>query len=57
MNLVFDFPVCIAACAVAVVPAMITGKFKKWQGVALLAIYVGYMAALVLNEVGVLALA
>ena len=57
MNLNFDFPVCIAACAVAVVPAMITGKFKKWQGAALLAIYVGYMAALVLNEVGVLALA
>ena len=57
MNLVFDFPVCIAACAVAVVPTMIAGKFKKWQGVALLAIYAGYMAALVLNEVGVLALA
>ena len=57
MNLVFDFPVCIAACAVAVVPTIIAGKFKKWQGVALLAIYVGYMAALVLNEVGVLALA
>ncbi len=57
MNLVFDFPVCIAACAVAVVPTIIAGKFKKWQGVALLAIYVGYMACLVLNEVGVLALA
>ena len=57
MNLVFDFPVCIAACAVAVVPTIIAGKFRKWQGVALLAIYVGYMAALVLNEVGVLALA
>ena len=57
MNLVFDFPVCIAACAVAVVPTIIAGKFKKWQGVALLAIYAGYMVALVLNEVGVLALA
>ena len=57
MNLVFDFPVCIAACAVAVVPTIIAGKFKKWQGVALLAIYAGYMACLVLNEVGVLALA
>lgn len=57
MNLVFDFPVCIAASAVAVVPTIIAGKFRKWQGVALLAIYAGYMAALVLNEVGVLALA
>ena len=57
MNINFDFPVCILACAVAVVPAMIMGKFKKWQGVALLAIYVGYMACLVLNELGVVAFA
>ena len=57
MNLNFDFPVCIAACAVAVVPTIIAGKFKKWQGAALLAIYVGYMVCLVLNETGVLALA
>ncbi len=57
MNIVFDFPVCIAACAVAVVPTIIAGRFRKWQGVALLAIYVGYMACLVLNETGVLALA
>ena len=56
INLVFDFPVCIIACAVAVVPAMIMGKFKKWQGVALLTIYVAYMALLVLNETGVVAL-
>ena len=56
INLVFDFPVCIAASAVAVIPAMIMGKFKKWQGFALLAIYVAYMALLVLNETGVVAL-
>ena len=57
MNINFDFPVCILACAVAVVPTIIMGKFKKWQGVALLAIYVGYMACLVLNEMGVVAFA
>ena len=56
INLVFDFPVCIAACAVAVVPTIIMGKFKKWQGWALLAIYVAYMVLLVLNETGVVAL-
>ena len=56
INLVFDFPVCIAACVVAVVPTIIMGKFKKWQGVALLAIYVSYMVLLVLNETGVMAL-
>ena len=56
INLVFDFPVCIAACAVAVVPTIIQGKFKKWQGFALLTIYALYMLLLVLNEVGVVAL-
>ncbi len=56
VNLVFDFPVCIAACAVAVIPTIIQGKFKKWQGFALLGIYVFYMLFLVLNEVGVVAL-
>ena len=56
INLVFDFPVCIAACAVAIVPTIIQGKFKKWQGYALLGIYALYMLFLVLNEVGVVAL-
>lgn len=56
INLVFDFPVCIAASVVAVLPTMITGRFKKWQGFALLAIYVTYLIFLVLNEVGVVAL-
>lgn len=52
VNLVFDFPVCIAACAVAIVPTIIQGRFKKWQGIALLSIYGIYMLMLVLNETG-----
>ncbi|MBR5314445.1 MAG: calcium/sodium antiporter [Clostridia bacterium] len=56
INLVFDFPVCIAACAVAIIPTIIQGRFKKWQGYALLAIYVLYMLFLVLNETGIVAL-
>ncbi|MBR6572707.1 MAG: calcium/sodium antiporter [Clostridia bacterium] len=56
VNLVFDFPVCIAACAVAVIPTIICGRFKKWQGFALLTIYVLYMAFLVLNETGIVTL-
>ena len=56
INLVFDFPVCIAACAVAIIPTAIQGKFKKWQGYALLAIYGLYMLFLILHEVGVVAL-
>ena len=56
VNLVFDFPVCIAACAVAIIPTIIQGKFKKWQGYALLSIYAFYMLFLILNEVGVIVL-
>ena len=56
VNLVFDFPVCIAVCALAVIPTVIMGKFKKWQGYALLGCYALYMLVLVLNEVGVVAL-
>ena len=56
INLIFDFPVCIAACAVAIIPTVIQGKFKKWQGYALLSIYAFYMLFLVLNETGVISL-
>ena len=52
INLVFDFPVCIIACALAIIPTVIQGKFKKWQGFALLSVYVLYMVFLVLNETG-----
>ena len=56
INLVFDFPVCIAACAIAIVPTVIQGRFKKWQGYTLLGVYALYMLLLVLNETGVIAL-
>ena len=56
INLVFDFPVCIAACAIAIVPTIFQGRFKKWQGYALLGVYAMYMLLLILNESGVVAL-
>jgi cation:H+ antiporter len=56
VNLVFDFPVCITVCALAVVPAILQGRFKKWQGYALLTAYALYMLFLVLNETGAIAL-
>ena len=55
VNLVFDFPVCIAVAAIAIGPTIIMGKFKKWQGYALLGCYALYMLLLILNEVGVVA--
>jgi cation:H+ antiporter len=56
VNLVFNFPVCIAACAVAIIPTILQGKFKKWQGYTLLSIYALNMLFLVLNETGVVPL-
>ena len=56
INLVFTFPVAIAVSLVAIVPTVIQGKFKKWQGITLLAIYAAYIVFIVLNEFGVVAL-
>ena len=56
INITFDFPVCILACAVAIIPTIFQGRFKKWQGYALLLIYALYMLLLVLNEIGTVAL-
>lgn len=56
VNLTFDFPICIVACAVAIIPTIIQGRFKKWQGFALLTIYALYMLLLILNETGAIIL-
>ena len=53
VNLVFDFPVCLGACAIAIVPTVIQGRFKKWQGYALLTVYALYMLLLILKELKV----
>lgn len=39
-----DIPVCFAVCAVALIPTLIAKKFRRWQGVTLLAIYGSYLA-------------
>ncbi len=51
---VIDFPFCLAVAAVALIPALIAGRFKRWQGGALLAGYVAYITLLVLNTVKVI---
>lgn len=43
-----DMVVCIAAAAVAVIPAIITQKFHKWQGALMLAGYFGYVISVVI---------
>ena len=45
-NIVLDMPVCLGLCLLATVPPLISQRFHKWQGVAMLVCYAGYMAAL-----------
>lgn len=39
-----DMIVCLAAIAVAIIPTIIFQKFRRWQGVVMLAGYIGYVA-------------
>jgi cation:H+ antiporter len=41
-----DLPVCLAVGVVAMLPPLVTGRFYRWQGFALLGLYAGYMAVL-----------
>jgi len=38
-----DLPACLLVGAIAIVPAMISSKFGRWQGVVLLAVYTAYV--------------
>ncbi len=53
---ILDFPFCLAVAAVAIIPALMAGKFKRWQGALLLAGYVTYITLLVLNTTGTIAI-
>ncbi len=45
-NIIFDIPVCFAIGCLALIPTLISGKFKRWQGIAMLAIYIAYAVIL-----------
>lgn len=40
---IIDLPVCLFVCALALIPMLISGKFKRWQGIAMLVVYVAYI--------------
>ena len=40
----FDLPVCLLVGSIALVPALAAGRFRRWQGVLLLAVYGVYVA-------------
>lgn len=42
-----DLPVCLGLCCLAVIPPLLRGKFYRWQGVLMLAVYGAYIAVLV----------
>lgn len=42
-NIYLDFPVAIFVTLIAVVPTTICKKFKRWQGIVMLAIYLAYL--------------
>lgn len=46
-----DLPVVLGVSLIVMVPALITGKFKRWQGITLLACYVLYIGYLSLELV------
>lgn len=43
-----DLPVCLLLCCVAVLPPLLMERFYRWQGVAMLAMYAGYVVTLVI---------
>lgn len=42
-SLRLDFPFCILVSAVAILPVLVTEKFHRWQGIALIVLYVVYL--------------
>lgn len=41
-----DFPACLLVCLLAIVPPLQSGRFRRWQGLLLLACYGAYLALL-----------
>ena len=43
-----DMPVCMAVTMIALIPALISQRFRRWQGVLLIGIYIAYLAVVCL---------
>jgi len=51
-----DLPFCMLFAAVALLPALLKGKFMRWQGALMLTLYAGYIALLLLSIFGVVSI-
>lgn len=49
-----DLPACLIVGTIALVPAMIAGKFRRWQGLMLLLCYGGYLTLIMMADKGAL---
>ena len=47
-SLALDLPACLLLCLIATAPPLATGRFRRWQGATLLAVYGGYVALVTL---------
>ena len=47
INIYLDFPVAFIAAAIAVVPPILTGKFHRYQGIALICLYIAHLAIVI----------
>lgn len=42
-TLMIDMPVCFAVGVIALIPTFITKKFRRWQGLLMIAVYIAYI--------------
>ena len=47
INIYLDFPVAFIAAAIAVMPPVLTGKFHRYQDIALICLYIAYLAIVI----------
>ncbi len=47
----FDLPICLFVMAIAFIPALIRGKFSRYQGILMLIIYITYLVLLFTNVI------
>lgn len=38
-----DMPICLLCVCIGIIPMLISSKFRRWQGIALILIYIGYL--------------
>ena len=46
-NIYLDFPVAILVSAIALIPTILQKRFRRWQGIAMLLIYIAYLVIVV----------